>query len=259
MYWSDRSSSLYLACAAHRGPRERKAEGDAWRSEAGVRTKRPKHQRRDERLKLPNMSAVPSPPSVASTTDVEETDDSASVTDSVASSVETFTCHTAPGVVFTSRTELSDHYRSDWHRYNLKRKVAQLPPVAREEFERRRAEALAHADNSKPKQQQHLKKNKKRGGGGSKAGNPRASGQSATAGGAPRAAGVAAAAADTTAQDAGDGGAEESKGETDEPTTQASRNDAGVTLRTIFQGMAAGLTAEELAEGGHDFDWDALE
>lgn len=29
------------------------------------------------------------------------------------------------------------HYKSDWHRYNLKRKVAQLPPVTSEEFQRR--------------------------------------------------------------------------------------------------------------------------
>lgn len=27
-----------------------------------------------------------------------------------------------------------DHFRSDWHRYNLKRKVAELPPVSREAF-----------------------------------------------------------------------------------------------------------------------------
>ena len=63
--------------------------------------------------------------SVASTTDASDTDDSASV----ASSVESFTCHTAPGVVFTSRADLGEHYRSDWHRYNLKRKVAGLPPL----------------------------------------------------------------------------------------------------------------------------------
>lgn len=30
-----------------------------------------------------------------------------------------------------------DHYKTDWHRYNLKRKVAELPPVTAEEFQRR--------------------------------------------------------------------------------------------------------------------------
>lgn len=29
------------------------------------------------------------------------------------------------------------HYKTDWHRYNLKRKVAELPPVTSEEFQRR--------------------------------------------------------------------------------------------------------------------------
>ncbi|XP_043283665.1 zinc finger protein 622 [Venturia canescens] len=29
------------------------------------------------------------------------------------------------------------HYKSDWHRYNLKRKVAELPPVSVEEFQKR--------------------------------------------------------------------------------------------------------------------------
>lgn len=30
-----------------------------------------------------------------------------------------------------------DHYKTDWHRYNLKRKIAELPPVTAEEFHRR--------------------------------------------------------------------------------------------------------------------------
>lgn len=29
------------------------------------------------------------------------------------------------------------HYRTDWHRYNLKRKVAELPPVTAEDFQTR--------------------------------------------------------------------------------------------------------------------------
>ena len=39
---------------------------------------------------------------------------------------EALTCHTAPGVAFTTMDELKAHYRSDWHRYNLKRKVCLL-------------------------------------------------------------------------------------------------------------------------------------
>jgi len=30
-----------------------------------------------------------------------------------------------------------EHYKTDWHRYNLKRKVADLPPVTAENFQQR--------------------------------------------------------------------------------------------------------------------------
>lgn len=30
-----------------------------------------------------------------------------------------------------------EHYKSDWHRYNLKRRVAELPPITAEEFQKR--------------------------------------------------------------------------------------------------------------------------
>ncbi|KAJ3068354.1 hypothetical protein HDU98_008458 [Podochytrium sp. JEL0797] len=39
-------------------------------------------------------------------------------------------CH----VAFRSADNQRDHYRSDWHRYNLKRKVAELPPVTMDNF-----------------------------------------------------------------------------------------------------------------------------
>ena len=32
---------------------------------------------------------------------------------------QNLTSTTAPGKVFSSRKDLQDHYRSDWHRYNL--------------------------------------------------------------------------------------------------------------------------------------------
>jgi len=56
---------------------------------------------------------------------------------------EGLTCHTAPGVAFATMDELKAHYRSDWHRYNLKRKVAGLPVVGKELFERVMAQAGA--------------------------------------------------------------------------------------------------------------------
>jgi pre-60S factor REI1 len=66
-------------------------------------------------------------------------------------------CYTAPGVTFGDRDELQAHYRSDWHRYNLKRKVANLLPVKKEDFERRRDEALAMANATKISKTAHLK------------------------------------------------------------------------------------------------------
>lgn len=44
-----------------------------------------------------------------------------------------FTCISC-GVAFNSADLQREHYRTDWHRYNLKRKVADLPPVAAEVF-----------------------------------------------------------------------------------------------------------------------------
>ncbi len=43
------------------------------------------------------------------------------------------TCFTAPGLTFTDRASLHEHYHSEWHRYNLKRKVAGLPPLMKEQ------------------------------------------------------------------------------------------------------------------------------
>ena len=48
----------------------------------------------------------------------------------------------------------NEHYKSDWHRYNLKRKVADLPPVSKEEFERR---AAAYEETLKEKEKVSLK------------------------------------------------------------------------------------------------------
>lgn len=57
----------------------------------------------------------------------------------------TFTCYTAPGVVFASEEEMKEHYRSDWHRYNLKRKVAGLAPLPLAVYEERAAREAAAA------------------------------------------------------------------------------------------------------------------
>jgi len=49
-------------------------------------------------------------------------------------------CATAPQVTFGSMEELKAHYKSDWHRYNLKRKARCLgaAPRSAPAHERRR-------------------------------------------------------------------------------------------------------------------------
>ncbi|KAL7753945.1 pre-60S factor rei1 [Sorochytrium milnesiophthora] len=47
-----------------------------------------------------------------------------------------FTCF-ACQVAFAKADQQRDHYRTEWHRYNLKRKVAELPPVTAQVFAER--------------------------------------------------------------------------------------------------------------------------
>lgn len=70
-----------------------------------------------------------------------------------------FTCLTAPGVAFATKDDFTAHYRSEWHRYNLKRRTASLAMVSEGEFERRRAAAADAAPPSK--QDAHVKQDKR--------------------------------------------------------------------------------------------------
>ena len=47
-----------------------------------------------------------------------------------------FTCISCR-VAFAEAELQRAHYKTDWHRYNLKRKVAELPPVTAENFTER--------------------------------------------------------------------------------------------------------------------------
>jgi len=79
------------------------------------------------------------------------------------------TSTTAPNKIFLSREELSQHYKSDWHRYNLKRKEAGLPAINEEEFRARLEAAVAlRREKEKVAKKDHLKD--KSGGVGKKAG-----------------------------------------------------------------------------------------
>ncbi|KAL7532764.1 hypothetical protein ACHAWF_004234 [Thalassiosira exigua] len=53
------------------------------------------------------------------------------------------TSTTAPGKVFASRSELQEHYKSDWHRYNLKRREAGLSMLNERDFTLRLEAAVA--------------------------------------------------------------------------------------------------------------------
>lgn len=53
------------------------------------------------------------------------------------------TSTTAPGKTFLTRAELAEHYKSDWHKYNLKRREAGLPLLEEPDFQARWEAALA--------------------------------------------------------------------------------------------------------------------
>jgi len=69
-----------------------------------------------------------------------------------------FTCATAPGVQFASREALREHYKSEHHRYNLRRKVAGLPMITKAQYD----DVLArHEEAAVEKKNDHLKSKKK--------------------------------------------------------------------------------------------------
>ncbi|KAJ3414841.1 hypothetical protein HDV05_005998 [Chytridiales sp. JEL 0842] len=65
--------------------------------------------------------------------DVTTTTAATATTTASAAAAALFTC-LACHVAFRTADHQREHYRSDWHRYNLKRKVAELPPVSQENF-----------------------------------------------------------------------------------------------------------------------------
>ncbi|WIA19832.1 hypothetical protein OEZ85_005740 [Tetradesmus obliquus] len=60
-----------------------------------------------------------------------------------------FYCSTS-GTYFSDKESLAEHYKSDFHRYNLKRKVAGLPPVTKEWFEARKAQLSTATASTTP-------------------------------------------------------------------------------------------------------------
>ncbi|KOC61220.1 Zinc finger protein 622 [Habropoda laboriosa] len=72
-----------------------------------------------------------------------------------------FTCITCR-VAFRDLEIQRQHYKSDWHRYNLKRKVADLPPVPVEEFQRRVIAQRNKDDKEKEEETMSCKKHKEK-------------------------------------------------------------------------------------------------
>ncbi|XP_013195369.2 cytoplasmic 60S subunit biogenesis factor ZNF622 [Amyelois transitella] len=68
----------------------------------------------------------------------------------------TFTCITCQ-VLFKTPELQREHYKLDWHRYNLKRKVASIPPISLEEFELRLKEHKAQEENVSSDESQYCK------------------------------------------------------------------------------------------------------
>ena len=62
-------------------------------------------------------------------------------------------------VMFEDALEHRTHYQSDWHCYNLKRKVAQLQPLTEEAFQERKT--TVEIDNKKVNKGVRAKKQKK--------------------------------------------------------------------------------------------------
>eukprot|EP01125_Pyxidicula_operculata_P000257 TRINITY_DN10336_c0_g1_i1.p1 TRINITY_DN10336_c0_g1~~TRINITY_DN10336_c0_g1_i1.p1 ORF type:complete len:357 (-),score=83.93 TRINITY_DN10336_c0_g1_i1:214-1284(-) len=61
---------------------------------------------------------------------------------------------------FDDAETMRTHYKGDYHRFNLKRKVANLPPVPEHLFNQKVADMQSNAVKEKPKGGDHLKKGK---------------------------------------------------------------------------------------------------
>lgn len=77
------------------------------------------------------------------------------MSDSTTTPSPAFTCINC-SVKFANADMQRDHYKTDWHRYNLKRRVAQLPPVTAEEFQTRLLQMKNAEANAIEQQQMSL-------------------------------------------------------------------------------------------------------
>ena len=59
---------------------------------------------------------------------------------------------TTSGTYFSDKDSLAQHYKSDFHKYNLKRKVTGLPPVTKEWFDARKEQLSTTVTTVRPGQ-----------------------------------------------------------------------------------------------------------
>lgn len=71
-----------------------------------------------------------------------------------------FTCNTC-GLIFASADEQRSHMKCDWHRYNLKRRVAQLPAVDEELFNSKVASLSLETESPKEEKKDNKQLTKK--------------------------------------------------------------------------------------------------
>lgn len=69
------------------------------------------------------------------------------------------TCMSCGGFEAANFEELREHYKTEWHRHNLKRKVAELAPLTLDEFQERVSAFLGQSDgDDRRKKKEHLGK-----------------------------------------------------------------------------------------------------
>jgi hypothetical protein len=66
------------------------------------------------------------------------------------------TCMSCGGFHAGNFDELREHYKTEWHRHNLKRKVAELAPLTLEEYQERVAAFLGQSGDDRSKKKEHL-------------------------------------------------------------------------------------------------------
>ncbi|KAJ3154978.1 hypothetical protein HDU86_004497 [Geranomyces michiganensis] len=89
----------------------------------------------DFRTLLATVTAAASATTVAAETQRDSTPPQAAGNKDDADNPATTTACSACGIKFTTNAEMRSHFKTDWHRYNLKRKLADKPPMSEDHFD----------------------------------------------------------------------------------------------------------------------------